>query len=128
MTKTAPPAAKSAALSSRGSAKTARAAVVDPIAAVNARVEQAIQDKAKRSFRPFPACSFEEALEFARQMFIYGSGQPVRRISLFDHLKKSPDSGPSRQVITNANKYGLTVGGYQAEHLKLTPECINFVD
>lgn len=132
MTNTTPPAAKpaakSAARSTRGAAKAPPAAAADPIAKLNSRVEQAVQDKAKRNFRAFPACSFEEALEFARQMFSYGSGQPVRRISLFDHLKKSPDSGPSRQLITNANKYGLTEGGYQADHLKLTPEGIKCVD
>jgi hypothetical protein len=37
-------------------------------------------------------------------------------------LGKSPDSGPSRQLVTNSSKYGLTQGGYQAEHLELTEE------
>lgn len=108
--------------------KAGAAKTTNPITELNARVEKAVNERAKRTQRPFPACSFEEALEFAKQMFNYGSGQPVRRISLFDHLKKSPDSGPSRQILTNANKYGLTEGGYQAEHVKLTPEGIKCVD
>src|SRR5439155_20831587 len=33
-----------------------------------------------------------------------------------------PYSGPSRQLIVNSNKYGLTKGSYAAEHLELTPE------
>jgi hypothetical protein len=92
-----------------------------------ARIEAAIQKK-KRAQRPFPACAFEEALEFATAILEYGSGQPVRRVSLFDHLGKSPDSGGSRQLITNANKYGLTKGGYQADLLELTPDGARAVD
>lgn len=72
--------------------------------------------------RNFPASSFEEALALAKSLLEFGAGQPVRRVSLFNHLNKSPESGPSRQLITNGNKYGLIKGGYQAEHLELTPE------
>src|SRR5690606_2209547 len=35
---------------------------------------------------------------------------------------KSPDSGPSRTLITNSGKYGLTKGSYGAEILELTPK------
>ena len=92
------------------------------------RVEAAAARKKSRAQRPFPACSFEEALDFAKAIFEFGSGQPVRRISVFDHLQKSPESGPSRQLITNANKYGLTEGGYQAEFIKLTQNGLRAVD
>ena len=47
----------------------------------------------------FPAATFEDALELATAIYRFGSGQPVRRISLFDDLGKSPESGPSRQLI-----------------------------
>ena len=52
----------------------------------------------------------------------FGAGQPVRRVSLFNHIGKSSESGGSRQLITNSNKYGLIKGGYQAEQLELTPD------
>jgi len=52
----------------------------------------------------------------------HAAGQKVRRLTLFDQMGKSPDSGPSRQLISNSNKYGLTKGNYQAEHLELTQE------
>jgi hypothetical protein len=81
----------------------------------------------RRTVREFPASSFEEALELARAAFDYGSGKAVRRLSLFDHLRKSPESGPSRQWITNANKYGLMSGGYKAEQLDLTPDGVRAV-
>lgn len=93
---------------------------------VNARVEAAV--KRKRAQRPFPACGFEEALDFARELFRFGSGKPVRRLSLFDHLQKSPESGPSRQLITNSNKYGLIKGGYAADQLELTTDGIKALD
>jgi len=91
------------------------------------RIEEARKRK-KRTQRPFPACSFSEAKELAEAILEFGSGQPVRRISLFDHLNKSPESGTSRQWITNASKYGLIKGSYAAEHLELTPDGAKAVD
>lgn len=91
------------------------------------RIEKAKQRKARKQ-RPFPACSFMEAMELAQSVLEYGAGQAVRRISVFDHIGKSPESGPSRQWITNANKYGLIKGGYQAEHFELTPDGAKAVD
>jgi len=76
--------------------------------------------KKKRMSRQYPAVPFDEPLAFAKQMLEFGIGKQVRRLAFFDHIGKSPDSGPSRQLITNSNKYGLTEGGYQAEFLKLT--------
>lgn len=69
----------------------------------------------------FPAASFEEALTIANAIQKHAAGQRVRRLTLFDQMGKSPDSGPSRQLIINSNKYGLTKGSYKAEHLELTP-------
>lgn len=92
------------------------------------RVEDAVTKKRARTQRPFPACAFEEALEFASAIFEFGSGQQVRRVSLFDHLQKSPESGPSRQLITNSGKYDLSEGSYKAEFLKLTQNGAKAVD
>jgi hypothetical protein len=52
----------------------------------------------------------------------FASGQKIRRLTLFDNLKKSPDSGTSRQLVTNSSKYGLTKGSYASEWLELTPD------
>lgn len=76
--------------------------------------------KRTRKVRQFPASSFDEPYEFAKQVYEFGSGQSVRRLSLFDHLDKSPDSSASRMAITNANKYGLIKGNYAADQLELT--------
>lgn len=78
--------------------------------------------RAKKPQRPFPAASFEDALEFAKQIFEFGSGQPVRKLTLFDELGRAPDSGASRMLITNANRYGLIAGNYNSDQLELTSE------
>lgn len=69
----------------------------------------------------FPASSFEEALTIANAIQKHASGEKVRRLTLFDQMGKSPESGASRQLITNSNKYGLTKGNQTAEYLELTP-------
>lgn len=77
----------------------------------------------KRTQRPFPAASFKEAAELAEAMVeIAGGSREVRRITLFDHLQRSPESGHSRQAVVNSSRYGLTEGGYQAETLRLTDD------
>ena len=84
--------------------------------------KRALKPKRKRHITPFPASSFEEALTIPNAIQKHAGGQKVRRLTLFDQIGKSPDSGPSRQLITNANKYGLIKGNYAAEHLELTPD------
>lgn len=82
------------------------------------------EERGRRSRRTslFPASSFEEALTIPNAIQKYAAGQRVRRLTLFDQLGKSPDSGSSRQLIVNSNKYGLTKGSYSAEHLELTSD------
>lgn len=69
-----------------------------------------------------PMFSYEESLLIANAIWECSSGQKVRRLTLFNHIGKSPDSGTSRSLITNSSKYGLTKGGYQADYLELTPD------
>jgi hypothetical protein len=75
-----------------------------------------------RRARPFPASTFEDALPLAVAIQQFAAGERVRRLTLFEKLDKSPDSGPTRQLITNSSKYGLTTGSYKAEWLELTSE------
>jgi len=89
---------------------------------------KAPKEARKRVSRNFPASSFEEALDFAKAIFRIGSGNPVRRLTLFNELGKSPESSASRQIITNAGKYGLITGSYKAEQLALTPDGLRAID
>jgi hypothetical protein len=76
-----------------------------------------------RPVRNFPASTFQDAMLLAEAFQKYAAGQlRVRKLTLFDKMGKSPDSGPSRQLITNSSRYALTKGSYKAEFLELTPE------
>ncbi|HWF33462.1 MAG TPA: hypothetical protein VG188_13005 [Solirubrobacteraceae bacterium] len=87
------------------------------------------QSRRKRTLRPYPASSFKEAAELAEAMVeIAGGSRSVRRITLFDHLKRSPESGPGRQLVTNSARYGLTEGSYQSEALTLTENGLKAVN
>jgi hypothetical protein len=74
----------------------------------------------KRKITNFPTIEFSDAKSFAERLFKVGGGQPVRRLTLFDEIGKSPESSQSRALITAANRYGLTKGGTQAESISLT--------
>jgi hypothetical protein len=89
--------------------------------------KQDAKARRRRSNRPYPPSSFEEAVKFAREVYEFNSGQPVRKLSLFDHLGRSPESSASRESITNANKYGLVKGSFAAEQLELTPDGLAVV-
>lgn len=96
------------------------AAIVAQPETANASEKPAAKSTRKRTVRNFPASTFEEATEYARHIFDIGSGQPVKRLTLFNAMGKSPDSSASRQLITNSNKYGLTKGSYTSEQVELT--------
>ncbi len=92
----------------------------EPNAKVLELVPEESQEKRSRKKKPFPLAPFEECYEFAKVIHTIGAGQKVRRLTIFEKLEKSPDSGPSRMMITNCNKYGLIIGGYTAEYIELT--------
>lgn len=74
-----------------------------------------------RSNRPYPASSFEDALDLGTAIMKLAAGEKVRRLTLLEKMGKSATSGPTRQMITNSGKYGITTGSYAAEYLELTP-------
>ena len=73
-----------------------------------------------RKPRAFPNASFKEALFLANAIQEHGSGQKTRRLTLFEALQRSPDSGATRKLIISSNQYGLTTGSYSSEFLDLT--------
>lgn len=107
-------------------ARQAKKTISEELAKPAPSIEEAL--KKRRAQRPFPASSFEDTLSFAKTIFQIGGGQPVKRLTLFDQLNKSPESSASRQLIVNAGRYGLTRGGVQAENIELTAEGRKAVD
>lgn len=83
------------------------------------------EQKAKKRTRKtsnFASMSAKECEIIPKSIWKYASGEKIRRLTLFDQLGKSPDSGPSRTLITASSKYGFTQGGYQADYIELTPD------
>jgi len=70
--------------------------------------------------KPYPTLSLQDSLVLAKTIADEGVGDDMRRLTLFDRLGRSPDSGRSRQLITVSNRYGLTKGSYQAEFITVT--------
>lgn len=88
------------------------------------KTKPAVADLSVRSrkSRPYPASSFVDALPLGEAIFKHAAGEKVRRLTLLQKMDKSPTSGPTKMMITNSGKYGITKGSYAAEHLELTPE------
>lgn len=73
-----------------------------------------------RKARPYPASSFTDALPLGVAIMERAAGEKVRRLTLLQQMDKSPNSGPTKMMITNSGKYGITSGSYVAEFLELT--------
>jgi hypothetical protein len=52
----------------------------------------------------------------------------MRRETVFQILGKAASSGASRQLVTTSGRYGLTVGGYNAETLRLSEDAVLILD
>ena len=77
-------------------------------------------DRKKRTLNIFPRMPLNKILDLAETIYELGEGDPVPRLVVFDKLGKSPESGPSRMLITTSNAYGFTTGSYVAERLGIT--------
>ena len=70
--------------------------------------------------KPFPPLSLEEVLPIAKTIASQAVEDTLRRGTLFEHLKRSPESSKSRQLLSASIRYGLTKGSYRAEFISLT--------
>lgn len=87
------------------------------------------QKRGRGASTPFPGATFESVLPLAKVIFDHaGASREMRRLTVFDKLGKGPESGPSRMLVVNSSRYGLTVGAIKAEHLKLTDAAVQVLD
>lgn len=84
--------------------------------------KQAVSTKKnyRKALKNIPALPFEEAIQLAETIWKCGTGPKVRRITLFDHMDKSPEGNFSRAMVTASSKYKLTTGSNGAEYIELT--------
>lgn len=71
-------------------------------------------------FKPFPTVSFESALLLPKGIAQYGVNGEMERRALFAELKRAPESGRSKALVTNAVKYGLIARKRPGDLLALT--------
>jgi hypothetical protein len=102
--------------------KTTRGGTKSSPANVQGEVKKEKKPRGRAAQRPFPHLPFEEAFTLAEAIQSFAGSNPVRRLTLFDHLKRAPESGPGRQWVTTAARYGLIKGSAASEQLQLTPE------
>lgn len=89
--------------------------------AKKAKAKRGPDKKARtRTPKPYPTASFEEVLVLAEAIQKFASGEKVRRLTLLKQMDLSPTSSATRMLIINSNKYGLTIGNYNADFLELT--------
>ena len=88
--------------------------------ALDGQADGTTNGRRQRSTKPFPVTKFEDVQVLPKSVLEHGVNGRIRRTTLFDRLGRSPDSGPSRQLVTDSGKYGLTSGGYNAEYISIT--------
>ncbi len=80
--------------------------------------KKVVENKSGKSI--FPRMTLSKVLPLVKAIYELGEGDSVPRLIVFDKLGKSPESGPSRMLVSTSNAYGLTTGSYQAERLGIT--------
>lgn len=70
--------------------------------------------------RTFPKHALEEALALPQEIQDERGGKPFRRLLLADALGAKPSSSHFRDLLSSANKYGLTEGNEKTTEISLT--------
>ena len=74
----------------------------------------------RRTKRPFPRNTLEEALVIANAIQEKNAGKPMKRIFIADVIKRTPSSSAFKYLLSSSYHYGLTVGTEKAEYVELT--------
>jgi hypothetical protein len=95
-----------------------------------AKKEQAEQKRRPGgTTKPYPTATFESVLPLARTILEKaGASREMKRATVFTLLGRAAESGPGRMLVINSAKYGLTVGGRQAEDISITDNAVRVLD
>lgn len=80
------------------------------------------KSKRKRTSRPYPASSLEEALTLGQEILKHAPDGKIRRLTFLKLTDRSATSSATHMLITNSGKYDITKGSYAAEWLEMTPD------
>lgn len=78
------------------------------------------KSRRKRTTRPHPASSFQEALGLAQEILKHAPKGKIRRLTFAKLTERSATSSSTHMLITNSGKYHITKGSYVAEWLEVT--------
>ncbi len=82
-----------------------------------------------KTAKPYPTATFESVLPIAQTIFEHaGASREMRRATVFEILRRASESGSGRALVTNSARYGLTIGGYKADVLKLTDDAFTILN
>ena len=76
--------------------------------------------KERRSPRPFPKHTLQEAIEIPAAIQEKNAGKSMKRILLADAVGRKPTSSEFKHLLSSSFKYGLTEGTEKAEYISLT--------
>ena len=88
---------------------------------LDGQTEEQTRRRVRGPNKPYPAMAFESALSLPKSIIEHGVNGEIQRLTLFAKLNRSPDSGPSRTLMTSSGKYKLTEGSHNTPSLKVTP-------
>lgn len=83
-------------------------------------INGARQGKGRGRTKPFPPKSFEESLVLPSTIHQQSVDGNIRRETLLEIIGISPGSSSTRQLISSSNRYGLIVGSYNSDMIRLT--------
>jgi len=79
------------------------------------------EKKERRTKRPYPRDSLEEALVIAKAIQEKNAGKPMKRIFVADAIGRKSGSSDFKYLLSSSFQYGLTLGTEKAEYIELTP-------
>lgn len=89
--------------------------------------KEPVKEKRKKSTSAYPKNTLNDALKIADSIQKNNGGAPYSRLDLADSIDYSPDSSSFRTLIISSGRFGLTVGGYQADKIAVTPLGLEIV-
>jgi hypothetical protein len=77
-------------------------------------------DESRRSPRPYPRHTIEQALLVAQAIQDKNAGKAMKRLFVAEAIGRKPASSEFKFLLSSSAKYGLTIGTEKAEYVELT--------
>src|SRR5438445_4400832 len=88
--------------------------------AMSRQNEESIDEIERRSPRPYPRHTVEQAQIVAQAIQDKNAGKHMRRLFVAEAISRKPGSSEFKFLLSSSSKYGLTIGTEKAEYIELT--------